>query len=78
MVDGRTISFLILDCEKFKDLFANDCADCVLLSQYMGLWFQQDKLQASWEAPGRCWKTLYSRDRKNGQFKMKMIFSSTM
>ncbi|XP_068210740.1 apolipoprotein D-like [Palaemon carinicauda] len=44
----------------------------------MGLWFQQDKLQASWEAPGRCWKTLYSRDRKNGQFKMRMIFSSTI
>ncbi|XP_069975313.1 apolipoprotein D-like [Penaeus vannamei] len=47
-------------------------------TRYMGLWFQQDKLQASWEAPGRCWKTLYSRDRKNGQFKMKMIFSSTI
>lgn len=46
--------------------------------RYMGLWFQQDKLQASWEAPGRCWKTLYSRDRKNGQFKMRMIFSSTI
>ncbi|XP_042223827.1 uncharacterized protein LOC121867789 isoform X2 [Homarus americanus] len=46
--------------------------------RYMGLWYQQDKLQASWEAPGRCWKTLYSRDRKNGQFKMKMIFKSTI
>merc|ERR1711962_999489 len=28
--------------------------------------------------PGRCWKTLYSRDRKNGMFKMKMIYSSTI
>lgn len=46
--------------------------------RYMGLWYQQDKLQASWEAPGRCWKTLYSRDRKNGQFKMRMIFKSTI
>ncbi|XP_071517089.1 apolipoprotein D-like isoform X2 [Panulirus ornatus] len=46
--------------------------------RYMGLWYQQDKRQASWEAPGRCWKTLYSRDRKNGQFKMKMIFKSTI
>lgn len=46
--------------------------------RYMGLWYQQDKLQASWEAPGRCWKTLYARDHKNGQFKMKMIFRSTI
>ncbi|XP_050729987.1 apolipoprotein D-like isoform X2 [Eriocheir sinensis] len=46
--------------------------------RYMGLWYQQDKRQASWEAPGRCWRTLYSRDRKNGQFKMKMIFESTL
>nr|XP_045618337.1 uncharacterized protein LOC123770484 isoform X2 [Procambarus clarkii] len=46
--------------------------------RYMGLWYQQDKRQASWEAPGRCWKTLYSRDRKNGMFKMKMIFKSTI
>ncbi|KAK3873067.1 hypothetical protein Pcinc_021901 [Petrolisthes cinctipes] len=46
--------------------------------RYMGLWYQQDKQQASWEAPGRCWKTLYSRDRKNGQFKMRMIFKSTI
>ncbi|XP_063888040.1 apolipoprotein D-like isoform X2 [Scylla paramamosain] len=46
--------------------------------RYMGLWYQQDKKQASWEAPGRCWRSLYSRDRKNGQFKMKMIFESTL
>ncbi|CAL4116009.1 unnamed protein product, partial [Meganyctiphanes norvegica] len=46
--------------------------------RYMGLWFQQDKLQSSWEMPGRCWKTLYSRDRKNGMFKMKLIYSSTI
>lgn len=72
------VPILIIDCEKSKGLAANVCTDSLLVLQYMGLWFQQDKLQASWEAPGRCWKTLYSRDRKNGQFKMKMIFSSTM
>ncbi|XP_076032410.1 uncharacterized protein LOC143020137 [Oratosquilla oratoria] len=46
--------------------------------RYVGRWYQQDKLQSSWEAPGRCWKTDYSRDRKSGQFKMKMIFTSTI
>ncbi|KAG7168027.1 Apolipoprotein D-like 7 [Homarus americanus] len=38
--------------------------------RYMGLWYQQDKLQASWEAPGRCWKTLYSRDLMEDEYQV--------
>ncbi|KAL7635822.1 UNVERIFIED_CONTAM: hypothetical protein RMT77_013639 [Armadillidium vulgare] len=46
--------------------------------RYLGMWYQQDKKQSGWELPGRCWKSLYMRDPKNGQYKMRMIFENTI
>ncbi|KAF2367221.1 Lipocalin/cytosolic fatty-acid binding domain [Trinorchestia longiramus] len=47
-------------------------------SKYTGLWYHQDKQQTSWGSPGRCWQSIYVRDGKSGEYRMKLRYQNTI